>query len=162
MLPSITLTVEGLPDPDKIPGGVVYGGIESDGGPSAYSQVWEWGNTRQTRKGPHTTYGVAPDGRRIWLSTQAPFGYVRLNEPNFAAAIERRMTEQEPDDDRLQEQVVSAAKAASQDIAAIVRATAPVDTGALMDSIRAVDPSDSGLADVDQWSDGSGHALFGE
>lgn len=146
----------------SLPSGIVYGGVESNGDPSAYSQVWEWGNIRQTKKGPKTTLGIGPNGERAWLSIQAPFGYVRISAPRFGEAIERRMLEIDPTADDAEQQIKTAILNASEDVASIIRSTVPVDSSDLRNSIRAIGPDDNGLANVDRWSEGSGHATVQE
>src|SRR5580704_18942643 len=67
-------------------------GIVSVGDAAAYSEVWEWGNVRQTKQGPRTVLGTNPDGKQVWLSIQAPTGYIKINENNFWEAIKDEMS----------------------------------------------------------------------
>lgn len=157
-----TAVLDGLPSGDGLPDTPVYAGISSEGGPAAYSQVWEWGNARQTKKGPKTTLGINPDGSRAWLTIQAPYGYVRVNSQRFAAVIEKEMSLVDPTATEARAQIEAAAVRAATEIASLVRDTVPVDTHALMESIRPVGPGDSGLMNADQWSEGSFHEAFGD
>lgn len=146
----------------SLPDEAVYGGIASQGEASAYSQVWEWGNVRQYQKGPKTTFGINPDGERIWLTIQAPFGYVRINSTRFADAILQEMASVDPSSTEITQQLYQAAGRASVTVASIARETVPVDTGALRDSIVAVETNAADLLDVDHWSEGSWHQALGE
>ena len=163
-LPSV-VTLPDIPDGmdgSALPDAPVYGGAASVGEAAAYSQVWEWGNVRQTQKGPKTVMGINPDGQRIWLTIQAPYGYVRINSPQFGDSVLRNMLAVDPLASSVLAQIKSAAAKAAQEIASLIRDTAPVDTGALSDSIQAVGPDDSGLVNVDHWSEGSPHAALDE
>src|SRR3954471_15404856 len=65
----------------------ISAGVATVGEPAAYAEVWEWGNVRQTKKGPKTVLGINPDGEKVWLTIQAPFGYIRINENEFWQAV---------------------------------------------------------------------------
>lgn len=130
----------------------IAAGVASVGDAAAYALVWEFGNVRQEQPGPKTVQGTNPDGKTVWLSTQAPFGYVRVNEPYFWQVIEERMARIDYD----QHNAASLTKAferAATDIAKAmarqIRDTVPVDSGALQDSIRVVSPGDSMLDELD-------------
>ncbi len=128
--------------------GVVRGGVASDGEAAAYALVWEWGNARQTKKGPKTTLGINPDGEEVWLTIQAPMGYIAIHEGEYFQMIENALAEADFGDMKSGE-VLRAMKAASiqagQQIAELIRDSAPIDTGALRDSIQAVSPDDPEL-----------------
>src|SRR5580765_2079633 len=68
--------------------GPVRGGVISEGDAAAYALVWEWGNARQTKEGPKTVRGINPDGQPVWLSIQAPYGYIRIHEAESVNIIE--------------------------------------------------------------------------
>ena len=70
----------------------VTAGVASVGDAAAYALVWEWGNTRQKKPGPKTVKGTNPDGKMVWLSSQAPFGYIRIHEPEYWQVIEEEMS----------------------------------------------------------------------
>ena len=69
----------------------VEAGVGVEGPAAAYALVWEWGNARQHQIGPRTTVGTNPDGEKVFLSIQAPHGYIRVSEPSYWAALEQEM-----------------------------------------------------------------------
>src|SRR6266403_6068379 len=58
----------------------ITAGVASIGPAAAYADTWEWGNVRQSKPGPKTVLGTNPDGKMVWLTIQAPFGYIKINE----------------------------------------------------------------------------------
>jgi hypothetical protein len=127
-------------------------GVASIGEAAGYALVWEWGNVRQAQAGDETCQGVNPDGSTVWLSVQAPFGYISINEPLYWAIVEDVLADvkfmQTNAADMTAEFERAMSKIAKQ-IAPIIKAAAPKDSGALRDSIVAVDPGDSILDDDD-------------
>lgn len=144
--------------------GPVRGGIISEGDAAAYALVWEWGNARQTKKGPKTVRGINPDGEEVWLSIQAPFGYIRINEPEYINIIQQKLGEIDLSDvkdaEGIREEIKSASASAAEMITEIIRHVAPVDTGALRESIQPADPGDPDLAVEDDEIE-LGEATFG-
>ena len=133
--------------------GPVRGGVASVGEASAYALIWEWGNARQTQKGPKTVLGVNPDGEQVWLSLQAPFGYVRIHESEYIQILEKELKEidfnaLDARDIRTAMELV--ALKASEKIAELIRETVPVDSGDLKESIVALDPDDPALEEIDE------------
>jgi hypothetical protein len=103
------------------------------------------GNARQTQRGPKTTLGVNPDGTRVWLSIQAPFGYIRINTPRYFEILEDEMSRVQFTGARtsdVSDALYGAARKAASRIAELIREAAPVDTGELRASIQVVDPTD--------------------
>lgn len=132
--------------------GPVRGGVQSEGDAASYALVWEWGNARQTKKGPKTTKGVNPDGEEVWLSVQAPQGYIRISEPVYMNILMKELADMDFGEltgkEILAAMKEASASAASQ-IAEIIKENAPVDTGQLRDSIGPCDPNDPELEQQD-------------
>ena len=124
---------------------MIKAGIALVGDASDYGLVWEWGNRRQKKAGPRTVKGTNPAGKMAWLSSQAPFGYIRINEPFMHHIVDTVMSKVEfnqPDAASMTRELERAAKKISKAIAEIVRDSAPVDSGLLRRSIVPVDPTD--------------------
>jgi hypothetical protein len=134
--------------------GPIRGGVVSEGDAAAYALVWEWGNARQTKEGPKTVKGINPDGDEVWLSTQAPFGYIRINEPEFINIIQEQIANVDFEAAESGQEILTALKNASTraagQIAEVIREAAPVDSGALRESIQPTDPDDPDLAVDDE------------
>src|ERR1700756_3450419 len=69
----------------------IFAGVASVGPAAAYAEVWEWGNIRQTKQGPKTVQGTNPAGEIVWLSLQAPFGYIKINENRMWEALKQEL-----------------------------------------------------------------------
>jgi len=127
-------------------------GVASVGPASAYAMVWEWGNIRQTKEGPKTVQGINPDGETVWLSIQAPFGYIKLNENLYWAIIKQEL-------DKIQfkgttareitEELNQAGIRAMKRIVKVIADHAPFDKGDLSKSFQVVYPDDILLDDKD-------------
>lgn len=134
--------------------GPVRGGVLSQGNAAAYALVWEWGNARQTKQGPKTVKSFNPDGEEVWLSIQAPQGYIRINEPEFLQILQTKLGEMDLDDWSSAEDLTLAMKkasaAAAAQIAEIIKETAPTASGSLRDSISPASPDDPDLAVDDE------------
>jgi hypothetical protein len=119
--------------------GVVQAGVSVEGPAAAYALVWEWGNARQTKKGPKTVLGTNPKGERVWLSSQAPVGYIWTNTPKFLDSISQEL-KQVSFSGTTKQSVTSELKRASLNIAKqmadVISEAAPVDTGQLESSFR--------------------------
>jgi len=130
--------------------GPIRGGVVSEGDAAAYALVWEWGNARQTQKGPKTVRGENPDGESVWLTIQAPMGYIRINEAEYIRIIEDQLGAMDLGNLETGQDIRKAMKAASGRaanlIAEVIKQFAPIDSGALRDSIGAADPDDPDLA----------------
>ena len=125
-------------------------GVMVVGDAAAYGLVWEWGNTRQTKQGPRTVYGPNPKGEIVWLSTQAPEGWISVNEGAMQAAFEKELQKAEfnqPTARDMTRELEKRATAAAQAALRILRDHAPKDSGQLLDSLRVVPPG-SALLDV--------------
>lgn len=133
--------------------GPVRGGVMSEGDAAAYALVWEWGNARQTQKGPKTVLGTNPDGEQVWLSIQAPFGYIRINEDEYVRILQEELEQADFGDlegDTIRLELWLASHRAAERIAEVIRGTVPVDTGNLQESIVAMDPDDPDLQGGDE------------
>jgi hypothetical protein len=134
--------------------GLVRGGVVSEGEAASYALVWEWGSARQTKEGPKTVKGINPDGEEVWLSIQAPFGYIRIHEAEFVRIIEEKLANTDFSNTETGKQVRDEMKKASlqaaEAIAEILREGAPRDRGDLQESIQAADPDDPDLAVEDE------------
>lgn len=132
--------------------GPVRGGILSEGDAAAYALVWEFGNARQTQAGPKTVLGTGPDGEEAWLSIQAPMGYIRVNANDYMQILEQELAAIDLDlssGEEIRKAITVASAKAGARIAAIIRDTAPEDSGNLRDSITVADPDDPDLQTVD-------------
>lgn len=129
---------------------MIESGVASEGDPSAYALVWEFGNLRQYKKGPRTILGTSPAGGREWLSTQAPQGWIAINEPRMWAIIDDHMAKFTLGGNTEFGMTVELEQMSldiSRDILTLLKSTAPVDTDALDLSLTIVEPGDS-LLDV--------------
>lgn len=135
-------------------GGPVRGGIVSEGDAAAYALVWEWGNARQTKEGPKTVKGINPDGDEVWLSIQAPFGYIRIHEPDFVRIIIDKLAATDFSETvtakEVRAEMEKASASSAELIAELIRQGAPVDSGDLRESLQAADPNDPDLAVDDE------------
>jgi hypothetical protein len=130
--------------------GPVRGGVVSEGDAAAYALVWEWGNARQTKQGPKTVKGMNPDGSEVWLSIQAPSGYIAIHEPEFLQIINYQLGQidfsEAETGKEIRDEMKKASANAARMIAEIIKDFAPVDKGTLRESIEAADPDDPDLA----------------
>jgi hypothetical protein len=130
----------------------VNAGVMSVGEAAAYAEVWEYGNIRQTKKGPKTVLGINPDGKEVWLSIQAPHGYIKVNEPFFWMALQDELSKVKFDstDARgITEELAAAGKKAAKRFIPFLKGSAPVDSGKLADSFEVVEDGDEMLDDSD-------------
>jgi hypothetical protein len=128
--------------------GEVPGGVASVGDAAAYALVWEWGNVRQTKKGPNTVMGINPDGERVWLSIQAPEGYIRVNTPQFLDALDLALSQvsfRTLSARAIREEIEKASLKASKKIVVILQHSAPIDSGDLRESFTVLNPKDPDL-----------------
>lgn len=115
--------------------------IVSTGPPSAYALVWEYGNIRQTKKGPKTVLGVDPEtGARVWLTIQAPSGYVRILKPQFRDIIEEEIIKVKFGGKDVKTQLIYAMDRIGRRMTALVKQYVPVDKGDLKASITWLHP----------------------
>jgi len=115
--------------------------IVSVGPASAYALVWEYGNLRQTKKGPKTTLGIDPEtGARVWLTIQAPSGYVRIWKPRFKTIIASSLHGIKWGERDAKHQLTDAVERMGERMANLVETTAPVDKGDLKASITWLKP----------------------
>lgn len=119
---------------------VVQFGIVSEGDAADYALVWEWGNVRQTKAGPKTTWGVNPNGSGAWLTIQAPTGYIRINTPLYWAIVFREMDKVKftgaRDGSKIDAQIRKASIRISKKILKVIQDTVPIDKGDLRDSLK--------------------------
>ena len=122
-----------------------FAGVASVGEPAGYALVWEFGSARVASLGDRTCIGTTPDGRSVILSVQAPFGYIAINEPLYWKIIEEELQ----GIDFAQTNAADLAKEfdrvmfrVAEKIVPIIAEAAPKDSGALADSITAVEPND--------------------
>ena len=115
----------------------ISAGVASMGDAAAYAEVWEWGNVRQSKPGPKTVLGTNPNGEQVWLSIQAPFGYVRINENQYWEVLKQELAKvqfKSTNARGITEELEAAAEEAMKIIAQIIGDHAPVDTGDLSKS----------------------------
>lgn len=129
----------------------IKSGVAVVGDAAAYALVWEWGNLRQQKSGPKTVLGTNPDGEMVWLSSQAPFGWIRLHEDEYWDALKHELSKakfDQPNAHAMTLELEKRAFNASKLIAEIMKEAAPKDSGDLADAVVAVSPSDS-ILDMD-------------
>lgn len=145
---NITFDIEGIKTflKELEDDGLVESGVSVEGPASAYAEVWEWGNMRQTKKGPKTVLGTNPRGERVWLSSQAPYGYIWRNEVNFWRSISQELEKvsfRGTTKQAVTGELEKACEKATKEMAGTIGESAPVDTGQLSDSFRSVPSGDS-------------------
>lgn len=132
-------------------------GVAVVGDAADYALVWEWGNTRQKKAGPRTVKGSNPNKKMVWLSSQAPFGYIRINEPFMHRIVDEVISDldfDQPTASALSKVIEAGAKKISKAIAEIISNDAPLGSadfgdphpGLLKRSIVPVDPNDRSLS----------------
>ena len=130
-------------------------GVKVEGPAAAYALVWEWGNSRQTQIGPKTTLGTNPDGKQVFLSLQAPTGYIRIGMPLYVAALKEALSKVRftgTSTGAISSELEKAAVRAARAMAEIIKEHAPVDTGELHDDIKVVMPGDSLLDESEEFN----------
>lgn len=131
----------------------IFAGVASVGAAAAYAEVWEWGNVRQTKPGPKTVLGTNPDGESVWLTIQAPFGYIKINENAYWDALKQELGKVKFDSTNaagITKELEAASIKAMKLCAQVIGDHAPVDSGALSKSFQVIEPGDSLLDDVDE------------
>lgn len=129
----------------------IESGIVSVGDASAYANVWEWGNVQQTKKGPKTTLGINPDGEQVWLTIQAPSGYIRVNQATYELIMIQEVDKvdfSQTDGRKIDKQLKLATDRISKRILAVLQDTVPVDSGDLRDSLQVYTMAE--MTDVDE------------
>lgn len=94
-------------------------------------------------------------GERVWLTIQAPFGYVRVNEQEYWAIIKKNLASAKLSGstrEEVRKSLENVAFKIAQDMAEVIRKTVPVDTGYLQASIYPVEPGDPDLLEPDAFS----------
>ena len=127
-------------------------GVASYGPAAAHAEVWEWGNVRQEKQGPKTVRGMNPDGEEVWLSVQAPTGYIKINENHFWDALKDELSKVKfkgTTAKQITEELQAAGNKAAKRFIPYLEDSAPVDTGALSKSFKVVRDGDSLLDDSD-------------
>lgn len=128
----------------------ITAGVASYGEAAAYADVWEWGNVRQTKPGPKTVLGTNPDGEEVWLSIQAPFGYIKIHENDYWEILKIQLGKVKfkgTTAKEITEELEDASLKAMKLIAQVVGDNAPIDKGDLSKSFKAVKPGDILLDD---------------
>lgn len=123
----------------------ITAGVAATGPAAAYAEVWEWGNIRQSKPGPRTVLGTNPNGKMVWLSVQAPFGYIRIHENDFWQALKEELKKvkfNSTNSEGITDELNAAARKAMKVCAQLIADSAPVDTGDLRDSIKPVTGED--------------------
>jgi hypothetical protein len=132
---------------------IVEVGIAAVGDAANYALVWEWGNTRQTEQGPNTSLGSNPAGEEVWLSIQAPTGWIAINESLMWDVILeeiQKISFEGNDNFHVKMQFENAASHIGERIKALLQDTVPIDSGELKDSLVVVESGDSLLDETDE------------
>lgn len=127
-------------------------GVMVNGPSAAYALVWEWGNVRQKQIGPKTTLGTNPDGKQVFLSIQAPHGYIRVNVPLYWAAFEQEMKKVNfggSTTGAIHDALQQVAEKVAVKIRDIIREHVPVDSGQLWDELEVAYGGDDVLDEPD-------------
>ncbi len=135
----------------ELPNTEIVAGVASIGEAAEYALTWEFGNVHQTKKGPKTVLGIGPDGSRVWLSIQAPFGYIRINENRYWEIIAdeaEKVALSGTTPAEIRRELEDMARRVTERVADVIQDTVPVDTGALRASIQPVQPGDPLLSEV--------------
>lgn len=130
----------------------IKAGVASVGDAAAYSLVWEFGNIRQVQQGPNTVKGINPDGKEVWLSIQAPYGYISVHENDYIEILKDELSKVEyksKTKEGIEREIKVAAFNAAKRCAQLIKDTAPYREGNLSDSIKPVRPDDSILDEED-------------
>ena len=148
-LPVPTMQFEGIEKFLKeldLQSGTIQAGVASVGEAAAYSLVWEFGNAHQAKQGPKTVRGHnIQTGEVVWLSIQAPFGYVRISENLYWEALRQEMakiTFQGNTPQEIKREMELCVTRTAQTISKIIAEHAPVDSGKLEGSFVVVKPGD--------------------
>jgi hypothetical protein len=123
----------------------ISAGVASFGEAAAYAEVWEWGNARQTKEGPKTVLGINPDGDNVWLSIQAPVGYISVNENLYWDILKQELGKVKFSSSNakgITEELEKASLKAMKRIRDLIADTAPYDKGDLSESFQVVKPND--------------------
>ncbi len=124
----------------------IQAGVASVGEAAAYALVWELGNARQVKQGPKTVRGTnVATGEVVWLSIQAPFGYIRVNENLYWEALRQEMdkvTFKGNTAREITEELEACAVRVMKRVAKIMSQSAPVGKGTLSESFEVVEPGD--------------------
>lgn len=131
---------------------LIQAGVCVAGEPAAYALVWEWGNERQTQKGPRTVLGTNPAGQRAWLSSQAPHGWIATHEPEMWNIINNVLDNihfQGNTEDHMDAVLESASRTISSQMLRLLKSTVPVDSGDLDSALEIVEPGDSLLDEIE-------------
>lgn len=129
----------------------IESGIVSVGDAAAYANVWEWGNLRQTKEGPKTTLGINPDGDQVWLTIQAPYGYIRVNMETYQLIMMEEIDKvnfAQTSGRDIDKQLKRATDRISKRILEVLKDTVPVDSGDLQDSLHVYTMAE--MTDIDE------------
>ncbi len=134
---------------------VVQSGVIVEGDAAGYALVWEWGNARQTKKGPKTTLGINPDGKKVWLTIQAPKGYINILTHEFMAIVDEELAHVKFNEgpEAVYKQISKAAQQAAVKMAQLIKEYVPVDSGDLQSSIKPAGLNEIAAYDIDVMED---------
>lgn len=134
---------------------MISAGVASVGDAANYAEVWEWGNIRQTQPGPKTVEGTNPNGEQVWLSIQAPYGYIQIHDSQYWDILTEELNKIQFKSKTAQgitKELQHASKIAMMRCAVLVANSAPVDRGDLAASFEVIEDGDI-LLDDDKYSD---------
>ena len=107
---------------------------------AAYALVWEWGRV-DINPGPKTVYSTNPAGEAVVLTKTAPYGYIRVNKQRYVEFVRDefgKVVWRKLKPKQFPNAIEWALRKAAVSCADLIAETAPYDTGALHDAIRAV------------------------
>lgn len=117
---------------------VIEAGVAVEGEAASYALTWEWGSARMEKPGPKTALSTNPDGELAILSRQAPHGFIRVNQERYLQIAREEMRRIQFSESSIR----GAMDETAERCADLIAETAPVDTGELSGSIRAVKDGD--------------------
>lgn len=138
----------------------IAGGVAVYGPAAAYALVWEYGRS-DVNPGPKTLWSTNPLGQKRVMTKTAPHGYVAIHEDEMWPILVQELSKVSWDVKSGQElriRLEVAIDNASQQIATIISASAPFDTGDLKAGIQYIDSSEG--FDVQDLSSAEGGQSF--
>lgn len=149
----VTIDIEGLSDIMSQLSpllSTVTVGVASIGDPSQYALVLEFGFSNAQQPGPRTVIGINGVGEAAIMSSQAPTGYIRVNQEKYLAIVKEQIADVDWSDiENLHGSIEDAMNRAGEEITELIYNTAPVDTGALIFSFGVIEVGDPLLTTQD-------------
>lgn len=130
-------------------------GVGVFGPATAYALVWELGSNKLKKPGPKTVWGVNRLGQKKILTKQAPKGYAGVNGKKCQKILYKALQDVKFDISDMQTSKVALEVAmdnAAQQIAGLIRQSAPVGEGTLRAGIQAIYTDEDSLLEMSDQS----------